>query len=48
MSYKESALLAPKTPLFDAHFALLGHVFHGSEGFYLYHCSVFLCLSACI
>ena len=41
-------LLAPKNPLFTAHFALFSHVFHGSKGFYLYHRDVYLCLSPCI
>lgn len=44
MSYKESALLEDKMPLFNGRFALFRHVFHGSEGLYLYHCCVFLCL----
>ena len=42
----ENLLLAPKNPLFNDHFALSGHVFHGSKRFCLYHCSVFLCFPA--
>ena len=38
------ALLAPKIPLFNGHFALFGHVFNGTKGEYLYHCRVYLCL----
>ena len=30
LSMPKYALLVPKTPLFDGHFALFGHVFHGS------------------
>ena len=41
-------LLAPKTLLFNRHFALLSHSFHGSKGFYLYHSSGYLCFSACV
>ena len=37
--------LAPKTPLFNGHFVHFGRVFHGSDGFCLYHLSVFLCFS---
>ena len=43
-----NALLAPKIPLFNDHFALFGHVFNGTKGEYLYHCSVFLCFSPCV
>ena len=42
------ALLVPKTPLFDAHFALFCHVFHGSLRVCLYNCSEFLCFSYCV
>ena len=33
-------------PLFNGSFALLGHVFHGSKRFCLYHFNVFLCFSS--
>ncbi len=39
-------LLVPKTPHFDAHFALFGHVFHGSKRFCLCCDSEFLCVSS--
>ena len=42
------ALLVPKTPLFDGHFALLGHVFHGSKRFCLCCGSEFLCVLSCV
>jgi len=42
------ALLAPKIPLFSGCFVLFCHVFNGTKGFYLYHCSVFLCFSPCV
>ena len=37
--------LAPKTPLFNGYFVHFGRAFHGSDGFCLYHLSVFLCFS---
>ena len=37
--------LAPKTPLFNGYFVHFGCAFHGSDGFCLYHHSVFLCFS---
>jgi len=39
-------LLAPKTPLFHHYFAHFNHVFHGSKGSCLYHCSAYLCFSS--
>ena len=42
------ALLVPKTPLFDGHFALLGHVFHGSSRVCLYNCGELLCVLYCV
>ena len=41
-------LLTPKKPLFNAYFALFGHVFNGFERLCLYHFSGYLCLSPCI
>ena len=41
-------LLDPKTLLFDDYLAPSSHVSHASEGFYLYHCSEFLCFSSCV
>ena len=41
-------LLAPKNLLFNHHFALFSHVFHGSKRFCLYHYGVYLCFSPCI
>ncbi len=41
-------LLAPKTPLFNDYFALFRHVFHGSEGFCLYNCDVYLFFLSCV
>ena len=37
------SLLAPKTPLFNGHFALFSHVQHGSKRFCLYNCYGYLC-----
>ena len=42
------ALLVPKTPLFDGHFALLGHVFHGSLRVCLFNCGELLCVLCCV
>ena len=39
-------LLAPKNPLFTAHFALFSHVFHGSKRLCLYNCCGCLCFSS--
>ena len=40
-----SPLLAPKTPLFEGCFALLGHAFNGLNSFCLYLFNEYLCLS---
>jgi|GEM_PF-1537828 len=42
----KNLLLAPKMPLFNRSFALLGHVFNGSKRLCLYHYNVFLCFSS--
>ena len=42
------ALLVPKTPLFDGHFALFSYVFHGSKRFCLCCGSEFLCVLSCV
>jgi len=39
-------LLAPKNPLFNAHFTLSSRAFKGSGRFYLYRCGGYLCLIA--
>ena len=38
--------LAPKTMLFNGHFALFSHVQHGSKRFCLYNCYGYLCFSS--
>ena len=42
------SILPPKNPLFNDHFALFCHVFHGSRRFFLCHDTEFLCTSSCI
>ena len=37
-----------KNPLFDVHFAPVGHMFHGSRRFYLYDLSGCLYFSSCV
>ena len=40
------SLLAPKTMLFNGHFALFSHVCHGAKRFCLYNCCGCLCFSS--